>query len=103
MNFWALAKAEKLLNKAQAKQSVFHCTDSPDNWTCPPPPHPIVRAPDYDQTHSRHRQLAEIWLGWLVCWSGWGGAEAINFGRQLLCSGALPPNTLSLVTFYIKV
>ena len=74
MIFWALAKAEKLFDEAEAmKQSVLHCTYSPDNWRCPPPSPPIVRAPDYDQTHSWHRQLAETWLGWLVGLVGVGG------------------------------
>ena len=48
-HFLALAKVKKLLDKAQVKQ------------TYPPPP-PIVRATDYDQTHSGHRQLAEMGL-----------------------------------------
>ena len=76
LHFLALAKVEKLLDKAQVKQ------------TYPPPP-PIVRATDYDQTHSRHRQLAETWL--LVE----EGSEAINFGRQMLLRGTAPKCSLS--------
>ena len=80
--FWALMKVEKLLNKAQLKQSVLHSTA----WTYRSPP-PIVRATDYDQTHSGHRQLAKN--GAACCW------VAINFGRQLLLSKGAALTSLS--------
>ena len=78
-------KVEKLLNKAQLKQSVLHSTA----WTYRSPP-PIVLATDYDQTHSGHRQLAKN--GAACCW--WW--MAINFGRQLLLSKGAALSSLSL-------
>ena len=52
-------------------------------------PPPIVRATDYDQTHSGHRQLAK---NGAACWCWW---MAINFGRQLLLSKGAALSSLS--------